>query len=66
MPRVKQAAFNPKQWVRAKQSCSIQVDRDEYTFTSKSQPVKGNHPAVLSNPDLFEAVDPDYEPPTAG
>ena len=65
MPRLKQP-FNPKQWVRAKQSCSIQVDQDEYTFTSKSQPVKGNHPAVLSNPDLFEAVDPDYEPPTAG
>lgn len=55
--------FNPKEWVRAKQSCSVQVGDDEYTFSSKSQPVKGNHPAVMSNPDLFEQIDPDYEPP---
>jgi hypothetical protein len=55
--------FHPKEWVRVKESCSIQVGDDEYTFTSKSQPVKGDHPAVKSNPGLFVPVDPDYEPP---
>ena len=65
MGRPRNNPFNPREFVRAKQSCSIQVGADEYTFTSKSQPVKGNHPAVLSNPDLFEAVDSDYQPPSA-
>ena len=61
--RTKATRFHQKEWVRAAQSCSIQVGNDEYTFSSKSQPVKGDHPAVKANPDLFVPVDPDYEPP---
>jgi hypothetical protein len=63
--KTKPHKFHAKEWVRASQSCSIQVGPDEYTFTSRSQPVKGDHPAVKSNPGLFEPVDPDYEPPAS-
>lgn len=65
MGRPRNHPFHSKEFVRAKQSCSIQVGDAEYTFSSKSQPVKGDHPAVKSNPGLFEPVDPDHDRPDA-
>jgi hypothetical protein len=53
--------FHPRQLVKAKQSCSLDVDGTPYTFNSKSQPVKADHPAVQSNPELFEPVDPEFD-----
>jgi hypothetical protein len=62
----KQQKFHPRQLVKVTQACSIDVDGVEYTFSHKSDPVRAEHPAVKSNPDLFEPVDPDAsEPPPA-
>jgi hypothetical protein len=54
--------FRPGQMVEAIQSCSVDVEGVPYTFSSKSKPIRGDHPAVQSNPDLFRAIEEDEAP----
>ena len=59
MPRgIRKQKFEPDQWVEAIQAMSLDVDGITYDFNSKSRPVRASHPAVQSNPDMFQALDP--------
>ena len=49
--------FEPGQLVEPIQSFASVVDGVDYTFNSKSKPVRADHPAVKANPYLFRAVD---------
>ena len=60
--RRKKKEFRPNQLVEVVQSCSFDVDGVPYTFSSKSKPIRGDHPAVLEHPDLFRALEEDDEP----
>lgn len=58
---MKKPKFRDDELVEAVQSCSIDVEGVTYDFNSKSKPVRASHPAVKSNPDLFQAIDPKPE-----
>ena len=61
----KKTPFRPNQLVEPVQSCSFDADGVPYTFSSKSKPIRGDHPAVLAKPDLFRALEED-EPAETG
>ena len=64
--RRKAKQFRAGQMVEAIQSCSVDVEGIPYTFSSKSKPIRGDHPAVQSNPDLFRALENEDEQAQAG
>lgn len=50
--------FRDDELVEAVQPCFITVEGITYSFNPGKQRLRGNHPAVKSNPDAFQAVDP--------
>ena len=54
---IKKKTFKPGQLVEAVQPCFITVDEVTYSFNPGKQRIRADHPAVVSNPDAFQALD---------
>lgn len=58
--------FRPNQMVEPVQPVAIDYEVDGVvisgTFNPKHSKLRGDHPAVLSNPGLFKPVQPDEDP----
>ena len=61
----KTARFRPSQMVEPIQPTAIDYEANGVTisgvFNPKHSRLRGDHPAVLSNPDLFRPVQPDED-----
>ena len=55
---IKKKKFEDDQLVEAVQPCWVTVDGVSYSFNPGRQKIRASHPAVRSNPDAFQAVDP--------
>ena len=57
MSRTKETKFQPTDLVEAIQPCAITVDGQDYVFNPGKQRIRASHPAVQSNPAMFQKID---------
>jgi len=49
--------FDKEQLVEAVQPVAVTVEGIDYIFNPGRQRIRASHPAVVSNPELFQAID---------